>query len=594
MDPPTEPQVTIDSELIALEKRVLDLRRARNSVASISRLPPEILTLIFCLTVAFDTPEPFALCYSATQTRTNPTYHYVKLCHVCHAWRTVALSSPQLWARLRVHSRTKASLMDLMRKGSRSLPVFLSIWDTRKRRRIQYNNFSGTFQDMSKLQGISLYLQRNYVDYLLREVTGRAQNLQSLFIIASPLPYYSVGNHELFAGGTPNLRRIHLENYTLPWTNPIFQSTHLTHLTIHHSPPPTAQSMAELVAILRRLPELQAVLVAIPGTSETLGPMTSDDTFPVMMSKMKRFSVNTYHMETLSTILSAIRLPMDVQDIRLFFSRDSTSNSPQQEFYGACGRAFDGIFKPIEVNLLTTVNHRHRIEAVIAGSGRLLRAAEAQWLRLGSDDTRAHPFSNPALTPLLWSFANLHTLKVPNTVPEAVWTAFANAPVLAYVEVAAKQEFFLKALETPPQDGATPGAGSAVEQSSIGQNEPRQLPFPALRELDFVKVQNHLRGPPYEVPPGCLNATVYLVRALVQAVVDALKARRGDKLVLMCFRDVGEFIHSGEMGIEGPLSTIAHSAKWGDRQLDLEHCNAGMGQGGGSMAREMTSPPRPD
>ncbi|TEB29349.1 hypothetical protein FA13DRAFT_1735050 [Coprinellus micaceus] len=553
MEPPTEPQVVIDSELISLEKRVLDLRRARNLAASISRLPPEILTIIFCAALAFDTMT---------------TSNYVALCHVCQSWRTVALKSPELWARLRIHSHTKAPLMELMWERSRSASVTLSIWDARKHNSSRhFDNFDIIFKNgMSKLQNLSLYMARTSMDLLLREVTGRAQNLESLSIIGQRrVP--PMGKLDLFAGGTPNLRRIHLENYLLTWTAPIFQSSHLTHLIVQESLPPKTESMDELIAILRRLPQLQVFFVAIPGAMHDFVPITTHDTPQVEMPNMTRFSIDSYHLEVLSSILSTIRLPMDAPEIRLYFDRDATSNAPNQELYTACRRAFKGIFKPIKVILSVAgaySDHEYHIMAAIPPA-LPIAPAKAQWVRIGSNEDRSHPFANPILTRTLWSFTHLNILKVlEKNIPQAVWAAFASAPPPWSID------FFFKSLENfPSWKEESQDVQDTDEQPSIGARETGQIPFPALRELVFVDCTPTLVQLMSGIETIGLRTFMDPARLLVEEVVDAFGARGGDKLVLVGFRDVSGFEYSDKMGIEIPLSAIAHSVSWGDRRLDL-------------------------
>ena len=83
-------QQAIDAEIKALEVstgiRVLRLRR--NALSPISTLPPEVLAAIFSL-----------LCPPSSPDR-NPDHHIARLrvSHVCHQWRQIALNQPLLWS----------------------------------------------------------------------------------------------------------------------------------------------------------------------------------------------------------------------------------------------------------------------------------------------------------------------------------------------------------------------------------------------------------------------------------------------------------------------------------------------------------------
>jgi hypothetical protein len=83
---------------------LVPLRREWDSFAPISRLPPELLSLVFCHvrdTIAeeldghydaFDNPFAFE--------RRSAVKDWMKISHVCHSWREVALNTVSLWSHL--------------------------------------------------------------------------------------------------------------------------------------------------------------------------------------------------------------------------------------------------------------------------------------------------------------------------------------------------------------------------------------------------------------------------------------------------------------------------------------------------------------
>lgn len=84
--------------VVALEThaaKLLDLKFAWNELLPVSRLPPEVLVMIFDLYAAY--------CFSAaSQEDHDPprTYTWIRCTHVCRRWRQVALSTPWLWRRV--------------------------------------------------------------------------------------------------------------------------------------------------------------------------------------------------------------------------------------------------------------------------------------------------------------------------------------------------------------------------------------------------------------------------------------------------------------------------------------------------------------
>ncbi|KAF8431308.1 hypothetical protein L210DRAFT_3416307, partial [Boletus edulis BED1] len=80
-----EAQHRMDQELTRLMTQVCDVRRQRNMLSPISRLPEEILAEIF------------------THGARDHHEHYrlpVDVSYVCHRWRIVALDCPTLWSYL--------------------------------------------------------------------------------------------------------------------------------------------------------------------------------------------------------------------------------------------------------------------------------------------------------------------------------------------------------------------------------------------------------------------------------------------------------------------------------------------------------------
>ena len=79
----------IDEELDAARRLAHSLRSRRNTLASISFLPAELLSRIFHFRAREDTPWP-----------AMGKYSWTAIAHVCQRWRQVALNDSSLWARL--------------------------------------------------------------------------------------------------------------------------------------------------------------------------------------------------------------------------------------------------------------------------------------------------------------------------------------------------------------------------------------------------------------------------------------------------------------------------------------------------------------
>src|SRR6266705_546725 len=76
----------IDDQIRVSEQVTQELKYHRNALPPISRLPPETLAEIFSL-------FPF----SAVAFGDVSYMEWIRVTHICHRWREVALHSPHLW-----------------------------------------------------------------------------------------------------------------------------------------------------------------------------------------------------------------------------------------------------------------------------------------------------------------------------------------------------------------------------------------------------------------------------------------------------------------------------------------------------------------
>jgi hypothetical protein len=94
----------IDEEIHALERRLLDLKRQRNSMLNICRLPKELLVLIICnlqiQTKRLDEPKsrkPISSVHYYFFDFKNHDLGWLRMTSVCKHIRDVAVNTPQLW-----------------------------------------------------------------------------------------------------------------------------------------------------------------------------------------------------------------------------------------------------------------------------------------------------------------------------------------------------------------------------------------------------------------------------------------------------------------------------------------------------------------
>ncbi|KAJ3532459.1 hypothetical protein NMY22_g7736 [Coprinellus aureogranulatus] len=113
----TPAQRDLDARICALEKEIVELKRSRNDLSPISRVPAEILCEILLAATGPLITE-----------RELRTDGYMKtLCFVCHTWRKIALACPQLWAEIDLRIVTDTSQLQFLIEHAHPLPLSICI-----------------------------------------------------------------------------------------------------------------------------------------------------------------------------------------------------------------------------------------------------------------------------------------------------------------------------------------------------------------------------------------------------------------------------------------------------------------------------------
>ncbi|KAF5339418.1 hypothetical protein D9611_009862 [Ephemerocybe angulata] len=115
---PFESQTELDREIARLEQQLLDLKQRRNAMSPVSRIPPELLSNIFFLSLRF-------LKAGGITEEVDPDMTRRAICAVSHQWRELAFTEPKLWMEIHVREttirRTTATkyYLNLVRKNLR-------------------------------------------------------------------------------------------------------------------------------------------------------------------------------------------------------------------------------------------------------------------------------------------------------------------------------------------------------------------------------------------------------------------------------------------------------------------------------------------
>jgi hypothetical protein len=102
----------IDDKISPLEESTRALKSSRNSLAPVSRLPPEILAVVFSFLPA-----------SAWDKKAGPLA-WMRIAHVCGRWREVVLNDPFFWSHINFNELSPAGMAELLARA-KTVPLHL-------------------------------------------------------------------------------------------------------------------------------------------------------------------------------------------------------------------------------------------------------------------------------------------------------------------------------------------------------------------------------------------------------------------------------------------------------------------------------------
>ena len=232
------------------ERAIIKLKRTRNSLLNISKLPPEVLGNIFCWNVIrkgdFDGLE-------------KGSYNFLL---VCHHWFEVASRTPELWSFwgitpkdwARRHSRSGTARLDLVLGGYEYDARYFddTLWDALEDR---------AAKDIVRrvhLEAGDTRLMGSILDSLTPDCEELRPNSMESFVLwnRNKVPFDVSGffAHYRF----PKLQRLELTNCSISsWDNLTSRTSVLTSLRLDLSFYPLASTASQLLSILSSNPALR-------------------------------------------------------------------------------------------------------------------------------------------------------------------------------------------------------------------------------------------------------------------------------------------------------------------------------------------------
>ena len=196
-------QQTIDVEIKSLEGIIRTLKHRRNALAPISSLPTEVIEVIFSFLHVPGTSSPSTL-------DGKPDHlAWLRVAHVCHQWREIAVNRPHFWSHIDFNAVSSAGATEILARA-KTVPLHLEAkipsgsWDDGRfiALRKELKNH------VSHIRHLDISAEHLQLNETLNGLTSPAPTLEYLSLSRQAYPDGGVDTRQslpdtLFGGSTP-------------------------------------------------------------------------------------------------------------------------------------------------------------------------------------------------------------------------------------------------------------------------------------------------------------------------------------------------------------------------------------------------------
>ena len=272
MERPTPPrQEDLDAQIVRRERELVELKRRRNGLSPISRIPQELLCEILLMATSWSRP---LVPRQGNQLRAEG--YIAIMCHVSSAWRYTSFSCPSLWAEIDIHQQINARQITFLVDQARTHPLSICMQENDPvcigPKHAEFSGITAIKQILLErnlnIQELALSGGPAFLKQCLNAFSVKRDALRSLQIVnvASPGWWYSRNFDIQMTTGeltweTPRLRTLTLVNCAAPLNSSLLLSPHLTCIAVTIPP---RSDVRELLNILRNTPRIQVLELKLP------------------------------------------------------------------------------------------------------------------------------------------------------------------------------------------------------------------------------------------------------------------------------------------------------------------------------------------
>ena len=255
------------------------LKSRFNTLAPISRLPPEILATIFVF-----------LSTSAWNKR-DIHLEWIRVAHVCRRWREVALDHPRFWSHINFTGLTSGGMAEILARAKMA-PLHLKadvIWGA-----TQVEVFERQLEvHISHTRHLSL---SGYFETTLSRLSSSAPTLESLSLShKSPrfrLRPATIPDNFLNCAA-PNLTSLKLENCDISWNSPLLKG--LRNLQIHDISTKARPELKDWLDALNEMPKLKTLsLQSTTPHAPLASPLISEPSRTITLPFLTHFHIHAF------------------------------------------------------------------------------------------------------------------------------------------------------------------------------------------------------------------------------------------------------------------------------------------------------------